>query len=122
PVPPADRLEPCHDLLVMGVSRAHQGDEDVDVQQVRRHSASASSALTSSGVITSSAGPRSSTGIPSSYLIRGFVRVACTISSDIAFPKVKSRPLAYCAAIAAASSSKEIVVLIPQIVSEYAYD
>src|SRR5271169_308731 len=115
PLPPSQGPEPVDDLSVVCVLGANQGDQDVEIEQVRRHSSSASSALTCSAVIGSSEGPKSNTGMPSSYFMRDFFRVARTINSEIALPKVKSRPFAYCAAITAASSSKEIVVLMLEV-------
>src|SRR6516225_681036 len=105
----AGSSKPPHDLFVLLVFRAYQGDEHVDIEQKISHS-SASNSLTCSVVMGSSSGPKSNTGIPSRCLMRGFLRVPRTISSETALLNVMLRLSAYCAAIAAASSSSDKVV------------
>src|ERR1035438_7804811 len=91
-----------------------QGDQYVGVEKKGFHHSSDSSALTCSVVIFFSP-RRSKTGSPSTYLMRGLMRVLRTINSDTALLRVRFRLWAYCAAISAASSSRESVVLIRKV-------
>src|SRR6516165_116568 len=100
--------KPPHDFFVLLVFRANQGNEHTDSDQKMRHS---SPPTICSVVMGSSAGPKSNIGIPSTCLMRGLRRVPRTISCETALLKVMLRLSAYCAAIAAASSSSDKLVL-----------
>src|SRR5271167_2940357 len=106
------RLEPALHRPVGHMVFEDQGNKNIDVEERWAHGSSASSAFTCWLVMGSLALGRSKTGRPSTYLMRGALRVPRTISSAIALLSDRSRLCAYCAAMVATSSSSVRVVLI----------
>src|ERR1039458_7358202 len=82
--------KPALNFPVGRVVFVRQGDQHVDVEKKGLHHSSDSSALTCSVAIFFSP-RRSKTGSPSTYLMRGLLRVLRTISSETALLSVRFR-------------------------------
>src|SRR5271165_7019859 len=111
-------LEPALHRAVGYVPLENQRDQNVDVQEKGVHGSSASRAFTCWLVIGWRVLGRSKTGRPSTSLMRGAFRVPRTINSAMALLSDRSRLCAYCAAIAATSSSSVTVVLMTEIMPQ----